>query len=574
MREKIETGILQRIIGIAITVVAALYFKWLLKPAMNVHSEGIWWYFVLIFLIGTIVMSFLESIEEEYLFTGIFGIGLAVTLGVAVVGAFFSSEMVNAKKYSNLININEGDFQEDIIQLTDMTEFPLLDIENAQVLGSRAIGNLERISQYSLSDEYNLISYKDEQYRLTPIDFGGYWKARSGYSYGVSSYVLVNASTQEAELVNLEKSIIYSPKSKGDHNLKRYLRKKYSSAIFGKFQFDIDDEGNPFYIVPVMKTTIGLFGGKIVDYFIVVDAVSGECTECSKDDLPEWVDHAYSLDYLMKLASYSYKYKDGFLNALFKQENVKKLSYNYRNVSMSSEENEDINSGRGSHFEGYNSILTNDGVCFSTCVVSAGNDESSIGFILANARTGEIKFYECVGAEESTAQKKAESLAQNYNYTASFPLIVNVDGMETYILSLKDKAKTNVSYVMINVEKYTIAVMGETLEETMYRYRQAMGLEDSENSDYEYSKNESQSIITFEKFEVTGNITELYQVTREGNTTYIFLLENDNQLYVSSIINNIYQVKMAEGTNVTIEYYNSQSEDGVRIVSKIEIIEK
>ena len=51
-----------------------------------------------------------------------------------------------------------------------------------------------------------------------------------------------------------------------------------------------------------------------------------------------------------------------------------------------------------------------------------------------------MKFYECIGAEESTAQKKAKSLAQNYNYTASFPLFVNVDGMETYILSLKDKA--------------------------------------------------------------------------------------------------------------------------------------
>ena len=99
-----------------------------------------------------------------------------------------------------------------------MKEFPLLDIENAQVLGSRAIGSLDRISQYELSDEYNLISYNGEQYRLTPIDFRSYWKAKSGYSYGVPAYVLVNSSTQQAELVNLEKSITYSPKSKGEHN--------------------------------------------------------------------------------------------------------------------------------------------------------------------------------------------------------------------------------------------------------------------------------------------------------------------------------------------------------------------
>lgn len=569
MREALKGG---RIIGIVITVVLAVYFKWLCKPAFNVHSEGMWWYFILVLFCGTVIMGICENfVDEEFIVTSILGIGMIAVFVIWGIGAFFSSELVNARKYSDLIYIETGDFQEDIIQLSDMKEFPLLDIENAQVLGSRAIGSLDRISQYELSDEYNLISYNGEQYRLTPIDFRSYWKAKSGYSYGVPAYVLVNSSTQQAELVNLEKSITYSPKSKGDHNLKRYLRKKYLSSIFGKFQFDIDDEGNPFYIVPVMKTTIGLFGGKVVDSFIIVNAVSGECTEYSKDDLPDWVDHAYSLDYLMELASDNYKYKNGFWNSVLKQENVKNLSYSYRDTSTSSEENEETNSGRGYGFDGYNSILTDDGVCFSTCVVSAGNDESSIGFILANARTGRIKFYECVGAEESTAQKKAESLAQNYNYTASFPLIVNIDGMETYILSLKDKAKTNVSYVMINVEKYTIAVMGETLEETMYKYRQAMGLESAENPYYEEDEKLPQTDENVEKFEVTGNIAELYQVTREGNTTYVFTLENDSQLYVSSIMNNTNQVRMVEGTSVTIEYYNSQLEDGIRIVSKIEI---
>lgn len=52
----------------------------------------------------------------------------------------------------------------------------------------------------------------------------------------------------------------------------------------------------------------------------IVNAVSGECTDYSKDDLPEWIDHAYSLDYLMELASDNYKYKGGFWNSLFKQE--------------------------------------------------------------------------------------------------------------------------------------------------------------------------------------------------------------------------------------------------------------
>lgn len=563
-----------RIIAIAAIVIVALYLKWLTKPAMNVHSEGMWWYFVFVFLIGAIIMGICEYLldAEYYIWTIILVIMLLISLAVALIGALASGKLLNAKRYSNLINIESGNFEEDIIQLGDIEEFSLLDIENAEVLGSRAIGNLDRISQYSLSSEYNLISYKGEQYRLTPIDFRGYWKAKNSYSYGVPGYVLVNSNTQEAELIQLENAITYSPKSKGDHNLKRYLRNQYPSYIFGKFQFDIDDDGNPYYIVPVLKTTIGLFGGKLVDSFIVVDAVSGECNQYSKEDLPNWVDHAYSLDYLMTLAEYYYQYKDGYWNSIVKQDNVKKLSYQYRWVSSSSDEDsEDSNSGRGKNFEGYNSIQTNEGICFSTCVVSAGSDESSLGFILANAKTGEIKFYDCIGAEESTAQKKAESLTQNYNYTASYPLIVNVDGIETYILSLKDKSKTNISYVMINVKKYTIAVMGENLEETLHKYRQAVGLESAqEYTDIEENVLEENSVVEEEEKQKNGNIIEIYEVIRDGNTTYIFLLENDDQLYVSSILNNTNQVKMKEGTNVSISYYDSQ-EEGVKVVSKITI---
>lgn len=567
-------SVICRIIATVIIVVVAMYFKWLTKPAINVHSEGMWWYLILVCVLGIIIMYICECCaqDEKFIGTAILAILLAGSFLVAIIGAFSSSKLLNAKRYSNLINIENGNFEEDITKIEDTKEFPLLDVENAKVLGSRAIGELDRISQYELSSEYNLIDYKGEQYRLTPIDFRGYFKARNSYSYGVPGYVLVNSGTQQAELVKLEKSITYSPKSKGNHNLKRYLRGKYPSYIFGKYQFDIDDKGNPYYIVPVLKTTIGLFGGKIVNSFVVVNAISGDCNECSIDNLPKWVDHAYSLDYLMTLASYNYKYKDGFWNSIIKQENVKKLSYSYRDMSESDsdEEDEEANSGRGNNFEGYNSIQTSDGICFSTCVVSAGNDESSLGFILANARTGEIKFYDCVGAEESTAQKKAESLVQNYNYTASYPLIVNVDGMETYILSLKDKSKTNVSYVMINVEKYTVAVTGETLKETLYKYKKAMGIENEEMSYVEDKEEKVDSDTKFDIIHKRGNITQIYQVIREGNTTYIFLLEGDNCLYVSSINNNLNQVKMKEGTEVDISYYDSQ-EEGIKIVSEIEI---
>ena len=87
--------------------------------------------------------------------------------------------------------------------------------------------------------------------------------------------------------------------------------------------------------------------------------------------------------------------------------------------------------------------MTQDGVQFFTCVVSVSNDESALGFILANSKTGKIKYYDCAGAEESTAQLQAESLYQNYGYKSSYPSMVSVDGVPTYVISLKDKSKIN-----------------------------------------------------------------------------------------------------------------------------------
>ena len=145
MREALKGG---RIVGIVITVLLAFYFKWLCKPAFNVHSEGMWWYFILVLFCGTVIMGICENVvDEDFIITSVLLIAMSGVFIIWAIAAFFSSELVNARKYSDLISIETGDFQEDIIQLSDMKEFPLLDIENAQVLGSRAIGSLDRISQ-------------------------------------------------------------------------------------------------------------------------------------------------------------------------------------------------------------------------------------------------------------------------------------------------------------------------------------------------------------------------------------------------------------------------------------------
>ena len=205
-------------------------------------------------------------------------------------------------------------------------------------------------------------------------------------------------------------------------------------------------------------------------------------------------------------------------------------------------------------------------------MTSANNDESAIGFILANPRTGEVKLYFCNGAEESTAQKQAEALVQNYRYSSSYPLITNVDGVPTYVLSLKDKLKNNVAYVMLKFEDYRICAKGNSLSETLELYKKTLSSKSKVSSN---GKNVEASVPdttnnTAKNSQITGVIAELYTAIKDGNTYYFIILNDNEDLYVSSLDTNVFQVKLKAGDTVTMDYYKS-SEDGVKIVSKITI---
>lgn len=284
------------------------------------------------------------------------------------------------------------------------------------------------------------------------------------------------------------------------------------------------------------------------------NAITGESKEYQTKDLPEWVDHAFDLDYLMTVASYNLMYQNGFWNSVFSQTGVLKTSYSYQEGRDT-----DGDGDTDVRYEGYNTTITSDGdIVFYTGLTPASKAESNVGFILANPRTGVITRYTCSGAEESSAAASAESLVQDLKYVATFPTIMNVDGHETYFMLLKDKAGLVQRYALCNVANYTKVVQADTIEETLRLYRAKLGIttEEAEKPKDELLKAE-------------GNIQNLYQAQLDGCTYYYFTLEGSTELYMSSIKNSNKQVMLTVGTKVSIEY-SKTSEEGVYKVSKIQ----
>ncbi len=343
--------------------------------------------------------------------------------------------------------------------------------------------------------------------------------------------------------------------------------------MLAKSFFEVDDDGNPYWITGVKTPTIGMRGGKVIESVIITDAITGKNVEYKLDELPEWVDHTMSVSYLMEIAGWHYAYTEGYFN--FSKTNVYRTSYYYKSSnSESSSENE---ANKYTPFEGYNSILAKDGsIWFYTGITPANTAETNVGFLLVSPKTGEMKYYTASGAEESSAQIAAEGLVSNMKYSASFPTIVNVEGEETYFMTLKDGGGLVQRYAFCNMKNYAKCVCASTIDEAIELYKIEMGFASAENkgdnsNGENNQENEDTDKPVVETVELSGKVSQVQQAQVDGYTYYYFTIEgNDALVFMSSIENsNLQPMKLQVGANVTIEYYESEKEIGIAIVTVI-----
>lgn len=526
-----------RSIAAGITVVLSIWVYYLALPAWNIRSAGLWSYCLCVAVIAIVAFGLAEdkTAKKNADYVGSIAsivCAAAILIGMLVCG-ISSSYVTNAKDYHNMIEFVEGNFDEDIPKLSEDMPISIVDVDTAKKLGDRTIGGIKNATWYDVGNEYNLIKYQDEYYRIAELNYGSLFKYDKAKDEGIPGYVMVNAETQEAKYVELANKIKYSPSGYFSNLLRRHLRKQYPSYMFDKSFFEIDEDGLGHYITGVFKPTIGVFGGKKIESFIVTDVTSGESKEYKTENLPKWIDHAYSLSYLMRITKNHQTYIGGFLNSWFAKTGIDTTTYKFKDDG----------------FDGYNTAIDENGeVVFFTGVTSVNNAESNKGFILANPRTGEIKYYICSGAEESSAQNAAQGLVEDFGYVATFPTILNIEGEETYFMLLKDSAGLVQRYALANIKNYSIVVQGKTFNETLKLYKER--------------------IVGEEVFTKEGKIQKMYQAEVDGCTYYYFIIEGDTGLYMSSIKNSNKQVTLKNGDEILIEY-KSSSEEGVYSITKI-----
>ena len=523
------------ILNLIITIVFGLGYFYVKLPAINLQNQGFYSFFFVLALVYcalsavsvglhkvTSGMALWSGLKKHCLVPVIVCIFFIALL---VVGSIIGMPIFRADAYANLLYLEDGDFTEEVDEIS-YNQIPMLDEDSAKRLGNRKLGELsEYVSQFEVAEDYTQINYKGRPVRVTPLVYGDIVKWFTNRAEGLPAYLIIDMVTQNVEVVRLDEQgvgIKYTTAEHFGRNLTRHIRFQYPTFMFDDANFEIDEDGVPYWVSPRIVKRIGLFSGTDIEGAVLTNALTGESKYY--EEVPEWVDRVYTADIIIQQYDYHGMYQSGWLNSIFGQKNVTQTT------------------------EGYNYIVNGDDVYMYTGITSVMSDESNIGFILTNQRTKTTKFYPVAGAEEYSARASAEGVVQQFEYNSTFPLLLNISGQPTYFMALKDDAELVKMYAMVNVQQYQIVATGTTVAECEANYIKLLS---------------NASLVEKEELAqntVSGRVEEIRTAVIEGNTHVYIRLMGKSFFYVISVADAPVAAILDVGDAVTLTVADGEGE--------------
>lgn len=547
---------LRLLISAVLTIIAGGIVYYMMLPALNFKDVNMYIFIMVLIVLFMVFFALAckanKKIERrEYIKkkSKVPVIIAAVLVVVMAVGWLCGATIFRASSYNKLLPVTTSEFSTDFEKLS-VDSVPRVDESRALTLADQQLGSLsEYKSQYVVSNTTTMINYNNRPVRVAYLEYADVFKWFNNTKEGVPAYMIIDLISQKVTVVNCVEQfgscIQYSPTELFNEKLIRHIRFQYPTELLDTPNFEISDDGHPYWITPVLDKTIGLFGGTDVKGAIITDALSGESVyydieQVRSDESLQWIDVVYSANLLVQQYDYYGKFQNGFWNSIIFQNDVSQAS------------------------QGNGYIAMDDDVWIYTGVTSSESDASNFGFILSNQRTKETRYYENGGAIETAAQQSAEDAVQNYQYAATFPILLDIEGQPTYFMSLYGSSNTVKGYALVNLADKTIVGTGivdemksdaKALNAAVENYIQALKDKNIIGTDInvdEYLVDETDedaggtaqetpaengntaapSAPAADGSQVTGEVTSILTSVNNGNT-YYYLQINGTYYYIS-----------------------------------------
>jgi hypothetical protein len=455
--------------------------------------------------------------------------GLLIVMGlifayITLVSFVTSATIFHTSSYQQMIGkVENGTKISKHIAPISMDKIRVVDQDLAYLLGEKIIGSQPALGSQIELGRFSIQKVNGELYWVAPLLHSGFFKWFNN-SAGTPGYVMVSATNErDVKLVqtinNKPIKIKYQTAAYFSSEIHRHVYfNGYATVGLADFTFEVDEAGNPFWVVTTYDKKIG-FSGNNANGILVVDAQTGAIQQYEIKNAPVWVDRIQPAAFIENQLNDWGEYVNGYWNF----SNTDKLQIT-----------EGLTLVYGQNNKSY----------WYTGLTSVGSDESAVGFVLVDTRTKETTFYKQSGATEYAAQSSAEGKVQEKGYKASLPIPYNINGIPTYIMTLKDDGGLVKMYAMVAINDYTIVGVGNSMRETLTLFK----------SVYNMAGNKINPSNVASKKSISSVISRIQSDVKNGNSFYYFTIKDYPNIFVgSSQISSEIPISVV-GDSVTISF--------------------
>lgn len=522
---------MKKITSILVLLFIAFLLLYLGLPVINYGFFQLPFFILLVLLAGIIIYTRLKvtPVTNKVTITALpnklfFIAALVVLVYMTILPLLTSTPMFRSESYRALIGkVEDGQNLKNHIAPISLDKIRVVDENLAMLLGEKIIGSQPSLGSQAEIGDFTIQKVNDELYWVAPLLHTGFFKWFRNPE-GTPGYVMVSATNErDVKLVQSINGqplkIKYQPAAFFSSHIERYVYfNGYMTTGLADYNFEIDDKGEPYWIVTTYSKEIG-FGGNNATGVLTVNAQTGEIKEYGINDTPLWVDRIQPISFVQEQLNDWGEYVHGFWN------------WSNENKLMTTE---GLTLVYGENHKSY----------WYTGLSSVGKEESTVGFVLVDTRTKEVTYYKQSGATEYAAQSSAEGKVQEKGYHTSLPIPYIINNIPTYVMTLKDDGGLVKMFAMVSINDYTIVGVGNTMRETLMAYKNVYNMADNGI--------ESESITP--KKSLTSVITRISSDVKNGNSFYYFMVKDYQNVFVgSSQLSNELPVTIV-GDSVKISY--------------------
>jgi hypothetical protein len=505
-------------------------FAYLGTPTLGVFEPGLWTF--LIFPIAVCFFCILMSERTENFKLLIWSfVGF---LGVFALFAFVStSAMIHSAKYYALLDVVEEQEFDPTTILLDQSKARFVDqslsVRSAnEILGQvRGMGSRYEIGTMRIQNMNNELKW------VAPFQHTTFFKwLDNGTSPG---YVSVSSSNYSDATMHIKNNDINYGVSGFyfNKNVDRHLYiNGYAGTLLDDFTLEIDDEGNPYWVVSMLERKVG-FSGKVATGVVVVNAKNGDFEEYTIDEVPSWINRVQPESVVDDLITNWGKYADGWWNGVVVGDGVI-IATPGTSLVFTKDQTSSWYTGMQSN--------------------SATNKESTMGFMIVSSRTGKATFYQRSGITESVAQSAIEGRVQEAGYSASNPIPYNINGQVTFMSILKDDSGNMQGIGLVAYDDRSKVAIGENFDIALRRYLSTLAERGGiDNLD-----------ASVEVIEVSGSIDRAYLQSFDNRLILNFTLSGNDyqgQFFIAQADSNKEIMLSREGDKVNFKTYSLDNQD-------------